>query len=371
MVMDKDNDMLVQLIREEMVNAEKNLLDWNAFWREVYVYADVPYSFFNEFCGSEQDVKKHLESYGIDWFKISSSKSGQTPIKTLTIDGKYDCPIMQIDWNSIITNNSVRSISFENNGDIYFSKESNGKGKYSYDSRYNVSSSDFAVEIRHGSSLFGTNNEKYNISVDGNIVTKKNGNVVITDNLLTGEKTFRLVSSKENNPRAVVFEAVYDSNGILNRSSLELNTFKSSGKINGTYRFNFSLDKGTRINFYSRKGKCFDLSNNLEICEKLKRVALSYLDDDEKQIVSEYFDVMQKHQEIGINNTGVVYNLGNFGFEHVSNRDKKVINILKMIKGEIPLDGLTKRINTLFEKMNVKDKEACVKTLKPQKNNNV
>lgn len=61
MDMDKDNDMLVQLIREEMVNAEKNLLDWNAFWREVYVNADVPYSFFNEFCGLEQDVKKHLE----------------------------------------------------------------------------------------------------------------------------------------------------------------------------------------------------------------------------------------------------------------------------------------------------------------------
>ena len=89
MDMDKDNDMLVQFIRAEMVNAEKNLLDWNAFWREVYVNADVPYVFFNEFCGSEQDEKKHLESYGIDWFKISSSKSGQTPIKTLTIDGKY------------------------------------------------------------------------------------------------------------------------------------------------------------------------------------------------------------------------------------------------------------------------------------------
>ena len=371
MGMDKDNDMLVQLIREEMVNAEKNLLDWNAFWREVYVNADVPYSFFNEFCGLEQDVKKHLESYGIDWFKISSSKSGQKPIKTLIIDGKYNCPVMQIDWNSIVTNNSVRSISFENNGDIYFSKESNGKGKYSYDSKYNVLSSDFDIEIRRGSSMLGTDNEKYSISVDGNIVTKKNGNVIITDNLVTGEKTFRLVSSKEKNRRAVVFEAVYDSNGILNRSSLELNTFKSSGKINGTYRFNFSLDKGTHINFYSRKGKCFDLSNNLEICEKIKRLALSYLDDEEKQIVSEYFDVMQEHQEIGINNTGVVYNLSDFGFEHVSNRDKKIINILKMIKGEIPLDGLTQRINTLFERMNIKEKEVCVKKLKTKKNDNV
>lgn len=355
-----ENENVIQLIRDEIASAERNLLSWDVNWHEKYSDVYVPKSCFDDTPSIDDEINKKIGSYGINVYRVYIDKLNRLPIKIIRIDDKYDCEASVVEWNNITTHNSTRNIEFRNDGDILLSKDSKRKKGYSYDAEYNVLSDNFSLDMRRISSAdkYFSPVDRCSISVEDDRVIKKCGSIVIIDDLSTGKKTLQIGTPsprRRDGARGVLFEATYDEEGNLEKSSLVLNTFKCHGKVNGTYRLDASKKKGVRANFYSRKGKRVDLSSNPLICESLKKMALLYFDGDlEKNIISEYFDVMQEHIEMGFNNTSTTPVLGDLGMDLVSDMDKRFIELLKTIKGELPLSGLTERVEKLLDKLEYK-----------------
>ena len=86
------------------------------------------------------------------------------------------------------------------------------------------------------------------------------------DKIIKIEKGYRRRNKSFNS--SVSFEADFDSFDTFHKGAVEIKTYKGNGKVNGTYRFDVSREKGARANFYSRKGVKVDLIHHPELLKK-------------------------------------------------------------------------------------------------------
>ena len=146
-------------------------------------------------------------------------------------------------------------------------------------------------------------------------------------------------------------------------------------KENGTYRFDVNRKKGIRANFYSRKGIKIDLINNPDLLNTANALLLPTPSNQNSGdiIVSNFVNATQN--AIAKNSSEKVISFDDFDFniEAIQQAETKIIEIVKCIKGELPLFGLVERINNC---LNLIDKKKHLKvttksrTLKPKVPNN-
>ena len=216
------------------------------------------------------------------------------------------------------------------------------------------------------------------LSLKDNILIEKFNDIEITRNLSTGKKVVRIIKKRDRtmpNYSSVVFEAALNPDNSLEFGNITINTYKANGKVNGTYRFDASRKKGICANFYSRKGVKIDLINNPDLLNTANALLLPTPSNQNSGdiIVSNFVNAIQN--AIAKNSSEKVISFDDFDFniEAIQESETKIIEIVKCIKGELPLFGLVERINNC---LNLIDKKKQLKvttksrTLKPKVQNN-
>lgn len=358
------NDEIVEKVVKEMNLAERKLLEWNANWWEyndelgtIKKYFDLDHEY-----SKKLEITKFLDDLKLQ-YKIEEKKD-IPPIRTIKFNDKYDIDVYKIEWNNIKTNNCLREITFDSEGNISLSKRNSkkitkeNKKVINYQTEYNVNSLDFNLDMYiYQDCKFCNKSEKISIELIGYNLIKKYDGIEIMENLSTGEKYIRI--TKEDKSK-IILEAKLNKENTLEKGFVEIKTKKGNGKINGTYRFDLDNEKKISANFYSRKGKKIDLTNNPLLVQHVLLLTEQSLNTDETITKDTIMNVTNNMQEILLNNINerkIEVDQKYFSMENLVEKDKKVTNLLKQIKGEIPLVGLTERINFVLEMQEIKKDE--------------
>ena len=356
----EDNQLIaVRKVLEEMQYAERILNSWNAFWLEEYKQVVLPQEYFDDFIYdyfklSDEDK---AENSKIDKHTSMEEYNG-IPLRHIMLGGKYSCDVSTIDWYGIETNNSIRELVFHNNGDINLHKGSIKKKTkahpttISYDANYNVLSTDFDISI----TLENLNNKYTNLTFslkDNNLIEKYNDIEIIRD-LNTWTKLIRIIKKHDKrdgqNNASVTFETALNPDDSFKYGAVTIETHKGNGKVNGTYRFDVSRKKGIRANYYSRKGVKIDLFSNPELLGTANNLLLTANNSSSGDIlVSNFANSAQETIEKNLSKKVISFDNSDFNMEAVIQTEKRVLEMVRCIRGELPLLGLINRIDNCLE----------------------
>lgn len=392
--MNKETQMVaVEKVLEEMKKAEEFVMQWNSSWYEQLLDAYC-LPFHHELGeGDVRDIERKYEPrYKLANAYYSGESIGvplirETLVGDNTLTGErnvnFECEFGRIDWYGMNSHKSSRHFSFNNNGDIKFSKDVKRKQtiqhpkQRSYETSYNVLSTDFTIKIKIDELTQDCRNKyKYDyltLSLEGNILTEKFNDIEIIQDLNTGVKIVRIAKkydkrNKDNNA-SVVFEAVLNADDSLEMGAVAINTHKGNGKVNGTYRFDVSRKKGIRANFYSRKGVKVDLTTNPMLLGTANTLLLpsSSSHNSSDLIVSDFATSTQNAIAKGLSEKVISFDNSDFNMESVKQAESRILEMVKCIKGELPLSGLVERIDnciSLLEAQKQEKLEGKAKTLR-------
>ena len=207
------------------------------------------------------------------------------------------------------------------------------------------------------------------------LLTCRYNDIEIIQDLNTGVKIVRISKKydrrdKENNA-SVVFEAVLNADDSLEMGAVAINTHKGNGKVNGTYRFDVSRKKGIRANFYSRKGIKIDLTTNPMLLGTANTLLLPSPNSENSSdiIVSNFANSTQNAIAKNLSEKVISFDNSDFNMEAVKQAKSNIIEMLKCIKGELPLCGLVERIDNCLLLLDSKKQEKIEGTAKTLKLN--
>lgn len=372
---DKEIQLIaVEKVLKEMLMAEEYVRGWNASWYEQCADA---YS-SDLCCMGESDIldfqEKYHDHYVLQDVKSLENRIGE-PLRKVVLVGdfndEYECEFGKIAWEGMCSKKAIRSFSFANDGEISFTKtdkiksatrrKNTGKDHIytSYEATYNVLADDFHIDV----TVDRVTGEKYSrryrdyisFSRLGDMVVKRFNDIYIYQDLNTNRKMIRIEKgyhkkSKSNNS-SVSFEAELDTFDAFQRGSIDIKTYKGNGKVNGTYRFDVSREKGARANFYSRKGVKVDLIHHLELLKKANLLLSAKSPSTGDMVISKFADSTQQAVANSLGNRVISFDATDFTMDAVSNADKRVVGTIKNIQGELPLYGLNQRISDCFQLM--------------------
>jgi len=120
----------VEKVLEEMQEAEKNLMKWNAYWLESYDNIVVPTEYLYNYYDLN-DAKECGKFFGESTYiyNLRTDKPLGMPLKRFVSNPVYNQDICTIKWIGIQTNNSTRKIIFNNTGEISLEKRSKKRTK--------------------------------------------------------------------------------------------------------------------------------------------------------------------------------------------------------------------------------------------------
>ena len=373
-------DSIMQLIAlekvlEEMSRVEEYAATWKASWYEqcLDAYSDDLYGMSEMDLGEFQ--KMYHNHYLLEKVRPFEKRIGE-PLRKVTLIGdygeEYNCEFAKVVWEGMCSKKAIRSLSFANDGEISFTKtdkiKSNKRRKNtgkdhiytSYEATYNVLSDDFRLDVTVDRITGQRYSKRYRDYISfsrlGDMVVKRFNDIYIYHDLNTNRKMIRIEKkyNKKNKSynSAVTFEAVLDTFDAFQRGAVDIKTYKGNGKVNGTYRFDVSREKGARANFYSRKGVKVDLIYHPELLKKANLLLSAKSPSTGDMVISKFADSTQQAVANSLGNRVISFDATDFTMDAVSNADKRVVSTIKNIQGELPLYGLNQRISDCFQLMN-------------------
>jgi len=375
-ILDKESQLIaVEKVLEEMQKAEECVKSWNASWWEQLLDAHCLPLHYEIGEADVRDMERKYESryklanafYSADSIGIPLAKETLVGNNTLTGErGKeFEVEFGRIDWYGMNSHKSTRHFSFNNNGTIEFSKSSKTRStlkhprRISYNTSFNVLSNDFDISITLDQ-LTDDWREKYKydyltLSLKGNILVEKFDDIEIIRDLSTGMRLVRIAKkydkrNKQNNA-SVAFEAALNPDDSLEYGAVAIQTHKGNGKVNGTYRFDVSRKKGIRANFYSRKGVKVDLTSNPALLGTANTLLLPQANSNNSGdiIVSNFANSTQEAIAKNLTEKVISFDNSDFNMESVNQAEERIIEMVKCIRGELPLTGLIDRIDNCLE----------------------
>ena len=367
--------MALEKVLEEMSMAEDYAATWKASWYEqcLDAYSDDLYGMSE--MDFEEFQKMYHNHYLLEGVRPLEKRIGE-PLRKVTLIGdygeKYHCEFAKVVWEGMCSKKAIRSFSFANDGEISFTKtdkiksdkrrKNTGKDHIytSYEATYNVLADDFRLDV----TVDRVTGEKYSrryrdyisFSRLGDVVVKRFNDIYIYHDLNTNRKMIRIEKGyhrkNKSNNSSVSFEAELDTIDAFQRGSVDIKTYKGNGKVNGTYRFDVSREKGARANFYSRKGVKVDLIYHPELLKKANLLLSAKSPSTGDMVISKFADSTQQAVANSLGNRVISFDATDFTMDAVSNADKRVVSTIKNIQGELPLYGLNQRISDCFQLMN-------------------
>ena len=373
---DKEIQLIaVEKVLKEMLMAEEYVRGWNASWYEQCADA---YS-SDLCCMGESDIldfqEKYHDHYVLQDVKSLENRIGEPHRKVVLVgdfNDEYECEFGKIAWEEMCSKKAIRSFSFANDGEISFTKtdkiksatrrKNTGKDHIytSYEATYNVLADDFHIDV----TVDRVTGEKYSrryrdyisFSRLGDVVVKRFNDIYIYHDLNTNRKMIRIEKGyhrkNKSNNSSVSFEAELDTIDAFQRGSVDIKTYKGNGKVNGTYRFDVSREKGARAKFYSRKGVKVDLIHHPELLKKANLLLSRQSPSTGDMVISKFADSTQQAVANSLGNRVISFDATDFTMDAVSNANKRVVDTIKNIQGELPLYGLNQRISDCFQLMN-------------------
>ena len=375
----------VNKVLREMEYAEKYAKQWGAFWWEKCLDGS---SLALDSIPSEivYDLKvKYQNIYDFtDTHKYEVSSTG-CPLKIVNLpyidyeNGEAvekECPVAfnTIEWTNLTTGKSLRSFTFNSEGDISFSKNiknpskmvkrKNNRQDISYKANYNVLSQDFDFDFHVVKSTGSDSKSEEEYSEihfafeEPNLIHMKYNDLEITCDLATGERKAKLLRKQNGKEPSADLDVVINRNGDFKKGSLVLQTYKGSRKlkVNGTYRLDLDEEKGIQARFISRKGIKLNLFNDLRLLGNTDKI-LYRANGDEKNLVTDLVTPVQTAILSSGKRKEIIIESSEFNMEVIKKTEEMIIELIKMVKGELPLEGLQERIDSclnLMEKSNRK-----------------
>ena len=347
---------IVEKVLKEMNHAKEYVeKNWNASWQEEYQKAYsrtlrfIPMNILQE----EEDKHNniiHLENV------YNNNSNNRVPLARirLNIDGEYhECLFGEVDWVDMNSNQAKRRFSFDHDGNIEYVKISKQKNKPSYITNHNITNNNLEIKLKKDKNFISIKN------TDKELIKQYNEVKIIKD-YETGEKTVIINPNFDkrkrhlSNKQTTYFEARFDSDNNLENAYIKIDTHRKDGKVNGTYRLDASWLKGIRANFYSRKGKKYELSENNELSENFSNLLLPTLNSDRKEdeIVKSFFNAIKKVCNNEIDKNDLFFENQFFNISQVDKIEDIIDEELKNIRGEIPIRSLTDRLNNTIYSRN-------------------
>lgn len=359
--LDKETQMIaVEKVLEEMEKASEYLSSWNACWWEQWCAR-------TKSCISYMhDIQEKYYNYYLFEELKEDEESEYLPLRKAVLEGfhgdKYPCEFHKILWG-MKSNKSKRSFSFENNGEIHFSKDAKGsptikKPKFiSYETSYNVLSNDVFIDIKFDVYGEKRSKEKHMImSLNDKVLTRKYDGIEIIIDFNTGVKSVKITKDydeydKSENNASVFFEARFNADKVMEMGAVEIRTHKGNGKINGTYRLDASIENGISANFISRKGVKVDLITNPMLAGTANNFLLPVLSSQSSgdMVISDVGNSTQSAIAQNLSEKVIIFDNSDFNIIAIQEAEKSLTNIIKEIKGELPLNGLVERINNCLD----------------------
>ena len=360
--------MALEKVLEEMSMAEEYAATWKASWYEqcLDAYSDDLYGM------SEMDLeefqKMYHNHYLLEKVRPFEKRIGE-PLRKVTLQGdygeKYHCEFAKIVWEGMCSKKAIRSFSFANDGEIFFTKtdkiksdkrrKNTGKDHIytSYEATYNVLADDFHIDVTVDRVTGEKYSRRYRDSISfsrlGDVVVKRFNDIYIYQDLNTNRKMIRIEKGyhrkRKSNNSSISFEAELDTFDAFQRGAVDIKTY------NGIYRFDVSREKGARANFYSRKGVKVDLIYHPELLKKANLLLSAKSPSTGDMVISNFADSTQQAVANSLGNRVISFDATDFTMDAVSNANKRVVDTIKNIQGELPLYGLNQRINDCFQLM--------------------
>ena len=363
--LDDENQLIaVQKVLEEMKSAEVFVSNCDFKWWEQYSHAYSRALYYY----TEEEIKS-LENKYSHYFKLEDvfypdARIGE-PLKKVIIEDNFghqvDVEFGRVEWYGIDPNKSSRYFVFDNNGAILFSKKI--ANSISYDASYNVLSDEFKINL-YNDMILGNNEHVVDTYLfernDKELVLKLN-DFEINRNINTGRKTVRIIKPyniNENNMISLRAQMMLSHDGSLRMGIFAINLHNEENKMSGSYRFEVTHDKGLIAKFV-KKGENADLKMNPEKLDEL----ISLLEKDKSLSNAILLDFVKSAKEVILRNQGskfIPYDSNDFHMSTIKETEGQIINVVKGLKGGIPLVGLNERIDNCLNIMDKKHPEFIV-----------
>ena len=293
----KKYNEIIPLILKEIKNCEDTLVSWRQTWLqslEHVDYSDLHYLY----------DENHLNEMGIP------KKYMDVPIDEMF--NKVDT----VTWSNINSKTSEREITFNVDGDVSFSKRSKNPNGSSYSFDYNVLREGF--KLRSGE--FSLLNSKNDVEV-------RNSNLEISKDKEEDKVSIKYISPVVNNCSLFVQALIKDN--LVEKCYVDYRVHKTNGKIKrmyllrekeGDYTVNYRTKKGDVSRIYS--GSIFE-GKDIESVDSL---------------MNKTTDVVSYIDENAFPYTTLSYLINSVD----------VIDMLKNIKGEIPLPYLKEQMDNFI-----------------------
>lgn len=334
----KKANATINKIFEEMKYAEENLKKLNITWYESYedIYSmDIYYLHRLD----HEKVKALQQKYYNQYLLIDrdvDKRSGQ-PLEKIDLydekDNIYTCEFGTIKWNSYSKTN--RGLTFKNNGDIKYSQFSSNKksNKVNYEVKYNVNQNDISIVFKLDKDIL-----KYTLS--NSIQTIAYNNITVETNLTTNTK--KIIYKDKQSNKDIYYEIIIENNNIVNKY-LKLTNYNFNNEIDNIIEFTFDSSNLIKA-IYRNDAQEADMLNN--------------------EVMSNFTNTLL--EKIYSNNP-TLNNLKDNPEEIVSTIKDNLFIIIKQIKGDTPLYGLSKRLDIALSMIYAKNENAKLETNKIKK----
>ena len=305
----KKANATINKIYEEMKYAEEYLKKLNVTWDESFedIYSmDIYYLRRSD----HQKVKELEQKYYNQYLLLDENvdkRSGQ-PLKKITLSDEdkniYDCEFGIIKWNSY--NKTTRDITFKNNGDIKYLQQSSYKKskRNDYVATYNVNNLDLSITFKIDKDIL-----KY--STTNSIQTITYNNITIETNLETGIN--KIIYQDKQANKDIYYEIIIENNNIISRY--------------------------LKLTYY-------DFTQEIDM-----------LQEELEEMIT---DLLEK---LYIDNQ-ILNNLKDNSEEIINSIKDNLFVMIKQIKGDVPLQGLSKRLGIALSMIYSKNEKNKLETNK-------
>lgn len=289
----------VNKVHSEMDSALKSIGNWCVKCSEKY--SDV-YCYDLQFLSSEDIVcleSKYAGVYDLSRYKDDSKREGQA-IERVTLQDDngddYVCEFRKVDW--LLTNSKiVRSFSFVNTGCVSYSqikrnRDDNDKS-YDYYAVFDVNNNELTIRFVNNDVDISFINSSFRQYVFGN------------KTIAEDERSITLIENKDDYSR---LEIEFDRAGNVIRKHL----------IHGDYNYVIEGD----------------------------------------DIVSAFVGDNKIESDVGVNDIIASFEIGKIDdyklFDYISGVKSIVINAIKSVKGDVPIEGLLRRLDVALSTITIK-----------------
>lgn len=307
----------INKVHAEMDSARNYLGQWNLKWKETY--SDV-YCYDLQF-KLEDDIA-YMESmyeglYDLSRYYDDSKREGQAIERVTLVDEEeenYVCEFRQLDW--LVSNSKLaRSFTFHNMGGIKYSqvkrKRNSEDQSYDYYAAYDVNNNSLSLRVKNDAlDLCFVNSDTRSYSFDNKVLTEDEEYILLT----------------ETNGYNKCLKIELDRAGNVIRKHLMLG------------EYNYVIE-----------------GNN---------IVAAFMNEDELEVNDELYLMLMfaiSEFEIGQVNENQL-------FDYINEIKVKMINAIKAIKGDVPADGLKRRLDIALSMISTKrivaTEEATVKKFK-------